>query len=50
MQEEVFDAGTSICSEGECLITGVNDRFYVIADGCVDVYVTVAATAPVKCE
>lgn len=48
MQEEVFDAGTSICSEGECLITGVNDRFYVIADGCVDVYVTVAATAPVS--
>ncbi|GBG26969.1 Protein kinase, putative [Hondaea fermentalgiana] len=50
MQEEIFDAGTAICSEGECLITGVNDSFYVIAEGSADVFVTVAAEAPVRVD
>mmetsp|Transcript_9563 Transcript_9563/g.18033 ORF Transcript_9563/g.18033 Transcript_9563/m.18033 type:complete len:696 (-) Transcript_9563:916-3003(-) len=40
MQEESFESGTVICTEGEVLERGVNDKFYMIAQGSVGVEVS----------
>ena len=35
MQEERFEPGEVICQQGEQLVPGLNDKFYIIADGVV---------------
>jgi serine/threonine protein kinase len=45
MQEEAFAVGDVICREGERLVQGVNDKFYTISRGQVEVSILCAPTA-----